>query len=85
MLFCCFERRNRKNASRARPPITATPPMTPPTIAPIGTDEDAAGVGVGVGVDVSVDEDVVVGAAAVGDAVEDVVELWEEVLRTWGE
>ena len=50
--------------------------MAPPTIAPIGADEAAAGVGVGV--DVSVDEDVVVGAAGVVDAVEAVVELWED-------
>jgi hypothetical protein len=71
------ERRNRKNASNTRPPITATPPTAPPTIAPIGADEAAAGVGVGV--DVSVDEDVVVGVVGVGDAVEVVevvVELW---------
>jgi len=76
------ERRNRKNASNAKPPITATPPMAPPTIAPIGADEAATGVGVGV--DVSVDEDGVVGedvvvrAAVVVDSVETVVELWED-------
>jgi len=73
-------RRNRKNASNARPPITATPPMAPPTIAPIGGDEAAAGVGVGV--DVSVDEDAVVGAVVVGDAVEDVEAVEAVVLVT---
>jgi hypothetical protein len=87
-LFCRFERRNRKNASNNRPPITATPPMVPPTIAPIGVDEGATGVGVGV--DDSVAEDVAVRATDVGDIVEVrevgevmevVVELEEDVLR----
>lgn len=68
MLSCRLERRNRKNASNARPPITATPPMAPPTIAPIGAGEAAAGVGVGV--DVSIDVDVGVGVTGVGDVVE---------------
>lgn len=71
------ERRNRKNASNARPPITATPPTAPPTIAPIGADEAAAGVGVDV--DVSVGEDAVVGVVGVGDA----VEVVEVVVGLW--
>jgi len=76
MLFFCFERRNRKNASNTKPPITAIPPTTPPTIGPIGVDED-------VGVGVTIDEDVVVGAAGVSDVVETVEvveELWEDVM-----
>ncbi len=58
---CVFSRRlrrKRKNPSKARPLITATPPKAPPTIAPIGADE--AGV-VGAGgpvVEEDVEEDV---------------------------
>jgi len=70
-----FERRKRKNARRSTPAITATPPIAPPTIAPIGAEEDSAGAAVGVGD--AVDEDVV----GVIDDVVDVVEIWVVVKR----
>jgi hypothetical protein len=71
-LFCRLERRNRKNASKAKPPITAMPPTVPPTIAPIGAGAAAAGSGVGVGVGVIVVEE---------DTVEDVVDIGEVVVE----
>jgi hypothetical protein len=79
-LFCRLERRNRKNASKAKPPITAMPPTVPPTIAPIGAGAAAAGSGVGVGVGVIV-EDIVEDVVDIGEVV---VELEEDVVVAGG-
>ena len=69
----CFERRCKKNTNNTKPPITATPPIVPPTIAPIGVDEGEEEGDIGIG-------DVVVEAAGASDVVE-VVEVVVEIIR----
>lgn len=80
--FCFLERRNRKNASKTKPPMTATPPTVPPTIAPIGAGAEAAGSGVDVGVGIGVVVEGVVGV--VTDVGEVVVELGKDVVAAAG-
>jgi hypothetical protein len=72
-----------KNANNTKPMITATPPIVPPAIAPIGVDEGGEE-DAGVVVTIDEDEDVGVDVVEVVGVVE-VVEVVVEILRLAGE
>jgi hypothetical protein len=79
LFLFCFERQYKKNANNTKPTITATPPIVPPTIAPIDVDEGGEEEGAGVVATADENENEDVGVDVIG--VEWDMEVVGEVIR----